>query len=290
MKQYRFLFLLAILLLSLTACSSGISKDEYTEVKSRLDSMTDGYEYPEYEKFNSPAKENGLGETKLYFIGKIVELEWKYGTRHAIVEADGGRWLVIFYSEVFTSTFDIESLNNETIAFWGTYLGFSEVVELPAVFCEAFVYNGNIYAAEGYLQEKDHSSDLETSSTSPDMQDEMPVASEPIHSETPPVTPNTNATETIGQRNAVRLAKEYLNYSAFSYQGLIDQLEYEQFSHQDAVYGADHCGADWYEQAAKLAESYLKYSAFSRNSLIEQLEYEGFTHDQAVYGVEKNGY
>lgn len=95
---------------------------------------------------------------------------------------------------------------------------------------------------------------------------------------------------TTGQKNALASANSYLNYSAFSYQGLIEQLEYEKYSHNDAVFAADNCGADWNEQAAKSAKSYLDYSSFSRDGLIEQLEYEGFTHEQAVYGVEANGY
>lgn len=97
-------------------------------------------------------------------------------------------------------------------------------------------------------------------------------------------------TETMGQKNALRSAREYLNYTAFSYQGLIEQLEYEKFSHEEAVYAADNCGADWYEQATKSAKEYLNFTSFSRDGLIEQLEYEGFTHEQAVYGVEANGY
>ncbi|MBQ3413354.1 Ltp family lipoprotein, partial [Candidatus Saccharibacteria bacterium] len=67
------------------------------------------------------------------------------------------------------------------------------------------------------------------------------------------------------------------------------QLEYEKFTHDQAVYGVDNCGADWNEQAVKKAASYLKYSSFSRDRLISQLEYEGFTHAQAVYGVTQNG-
>ena len=35
------------------------------------------------------------------------------------------------------------------------------------------------------------------------------------------------------------MAKRYLEVSSFSYQGLIDQLEYEGFTHEQAVYGAD---------------------------------------------------
>lgn len=95
---------------------------------------------------------------------------------------------------------------------------------------------------------------------------------------------------TTGERNAVKKARSYLEFSAFSYTGLISQLEFEGFSTSEATYGADNCGADWNEQAAKKAKSYLEFSSFSRSGLIEQLEFEGFTHSQAEYGVSQNGY
>lgn len=95
--------------------------------------------------------------------------------------------------------------------------------------------------------------------------------------------------ETAGQKNAVKKAKDYLSYTAFSYTGLIGQLEYEKFSTEDATYGADHCGADWNKQAAKKAKDYLDYTSFSREGLIEQLLYEGFTEDQSIYGVDSVG-
>lgn len=108
-------------------------------------------------------------------------------------------------------------------------------------------------------------------------------------------TPNldeTSPTEDISmlEENALKKAKSYLDLMPFSYSGLIEQLEYEGFTHSEAVYGADNCGADWYEQAVKKAADYLDLMAFSRSGLIEQLEYEGYTHEQAVYGVEQNGY
>jgi len=106
---------------------------------------------------------------------------------------------------------------------------------------------------------------------------------------TPPLEEETD-TATMGEKNALKSALSYLDYSAFSYSGLVEQLEYEGFSHEEAVYGADNCGADWNEQAALSAQSYLDYSAFSREGLIEQLEYEGFTREQAEYGVEAVGY
>lgn len=95
--------------------------------------------------------------------------------------------------------------------------------------------------------------------------------------------------ETTSQSNAVRKAKEYLDFMAFSREGLIEQLEYEGFSNEDATYGADNSGADWMEQAAKAAESYLDVTSFSRQGLIEQLEYEGFTEEQAVHGADSVG-
>ena len=96
--------------------------------------------------------------------------------------------------------------------------------------------------------------------------------------------------QTMGQKNALSKARSYLNYTAFSYSGLIEQLKYEGFNDEDSTYGADNCAADWNQQAAKKAQSYLKYSSFSRSGLIEQLMYEGFTNDQAEYGATTVGY
>lgn len=101
------------------------------------------------------------------------------------------------------------------------------------------------------------------------------------------VSPSAGAT--TGQKNALQKAHSYLSFSAFSYNGLVDQLEYEGFTHEEAVYGADNCGADWDAQAVEKAKSYLKFSSFSHDGLIDQLEYEGFTHDQAVYGADNCG-
>ena len=95
--------------------------------------------------------------------------------------------------------------------------------------------------------------------------------------------------ETVSQKNAVKKAKSYLGYSAFSHDGLVAQLEYEQFSHADAVYGADNSGGNWNDQAAKKAKSYMDMSAYSRGSLIEQLKYEKFTQAQAEYGANAVG-
>lgn len=65
------------------------------------------------------------------------------------------------------------------------------------------------------------------------------------------VTYSLGKEPTLNQKNAVKKAESYLRSSAFSYTGLIKQLEYEKFSNEDAVYGVDSCGVDWNEQAVK---------------------------------------
>ena len=100
---------------------------------------------------------------------------------------------------------------------------------------------------------------------------------------------NNTPSVSVSKQNALKRAQSYLRYSAFSRKRLIEQLEYENYSNEDATYAADNVGADWNAQALKKAQSYLNYSAFSRKKLIEQLEYEGFTSEQSNYGVNNVG-
>jgi Host cell surface-exposed lipoprotein len=111
----------------------------------------------------------------------------------------------------------------------------------------------------------------------------------PKQAETVQATPATITNATVSQSNALRKAKSYLSYSAFSYDGLVAQLEYEKFSHADAVYGADNVGANWNEQAAKKAKAYTDMQGYSRDGLITQLKYEKFTQAQAEFGASAVG-
>lgn len=70
-------------------------------------------------------------------------------------------------------------------------------------------------------------------------------------------TETETTTATKSQQNALKMAKTYLSSMPFSYSGLIDQLQYEGFSLEDATYGADNCGADWMVQAEKSAKTTL---------------------------------
>ena len=123
----------------------------------------------------------------------------------------------------------------------------------------------------------------------PETNDEDPTPTASDTAEEPaPIAPDTSAAS-VSQQNALESAASYLNYSHFSYTGLIDQLEFEGFSTEDATWAVDRCGADWNAQALGQAGDYLDYSAFSYTGLIDQLEFEGFTTEQATYAVDSCG-
>ncbi|MGM7719402.1 Ltp family lipoprotein [Metabacillus sp. Hm71] len=123
---------------------------------------------------------------------------------------------------------------------------------------------------------------------------EEPVVEEPEVVEEPVEEPKEEVKEepqlTLSQQNAIEQAKSYLDYTSFSKKGLIEQLEYEGFSTEDATFAVDNIEVDWREQAVLTAKSYLDYTSFSKQGLIEQLVYEGHSQEDAAYAVTQVGF
>lgn len=100
---------------------------------------------------------------------------------------------------------------------------------------------------------------------------------------------------TSPQKNAVRSAKSYLNFQAFSRNGLIEQLSSpygDGYNVSDATIAVDSLSVDWNAQAVKSAEQYLAMMGFSCNGLIEQLSSDAgdkYTVSQATYGAQQAG-
>ncbi len=105
-----------------------------------------------------------------------------------------------------------------------------------------------------------------------------------------PTDPVPGHTPTLGEKNALRSAKQYLAIMPFSYNGLVKQLKFEGYTDSEATYAADNCGADWYEQAAKSAKQYMAIMPMSKTELYNQLLFEGYTSAQANYGVKAVGF
>ena len=109
-------------------------------------------------------------------------------------------------------------------------------------------------------------------------------------SSAPAASVSSSSASSLGEQNALRSAQSYLKVSSFSKLGLLEQLQFEGYTYEEALFAVNACGADWAEQAYKSALAYLRISSFSRSGLIEQLEFEGFSHEEALYGVTKAGY
>jgi nitrite reductase/ring-hydroxylating ferredoxin subunit len=143
---------------------------------------------------------------------------------------------------------------------------------------------GSIDEEEGDLEKTEQQEVVEQREE--EKQEETEVSEEEVPEEKEPEVYQP----TVGERNALRSANNYLSVMAFSYTGLIKQLEFEGYSRDEAIYAVDNCGADWNEQAAKSAKNYIDTMAFSRSGLIKQLEFEGYTREQAEYGADAVGY
>ncbi|RPF20985.1 Ltp family lipoprotein [Myceligenerans xiligouense] len=133
------------------------------------------------------------------------------------------------------------------------------------------------------------------SATADDGQTEEPVGKESADEESTPKKPAKEKpvaeepAETVSQANARESAASYLDYTAFSKSGLVEQLEFEGFSTADAEYAVEQVEVDWMEQAVKAAQNYLDHTSFSRAGLVDQLEFEGFTPEQAAHGADAVG-
>jgi hypothetical protein len=100
---------------------------------------------------------------------------------------------------------------------------------------------------------------------------------------------------TLAMQNALGAAQDYLDYTAFSRMGLIDQLSSQYgdgFGVEDATWAVSQSDVDWRLQAVKSAKDYLDYSSFSRQGLIDQLSSaygDQYTVEEAIYAVNKLG-
>ncbi|MDP3870431.1 Ltp family lipoprotein [Phenylobacterium sp.] len=100
---------------------------------------------------------------------------------------------------------------------------------------------------------------------------------------------------TSSQKNAARSAKQYLNMTGFSRDGLIQQLSTgagDGYDVADATAAVDSLEVDWNENAVKSAKQYLSISGFSCRGLVQQLSSSAgdkYTESQAIFGARQAG-
>lgn len=88
---------------------------------------------------------------------------------------------------------------------------------------------------------------------------------------------------------AVKAAQAYLETETYSPSALYLQLYGDGYQEADIDYALDHCGANWYENAAYCAMDWVASYYYSRGMLVEDLMNSGFTADEAAYGADYCG-
>lgn len=240
--------------------------------------------------YTTTGSENGLAGTVYLFEGTVTEhsttTSGDFIYEMVTVETDAGSALlinlykatynqyVLTFGETYANAecpYAVEDYcfpaDGETAEFVCVYDGFSGAYEMPAFYLGA---NSCIFEWA-------------------DWPDPAEAENTPPETTEPDETTEPTESVTTGMRNALSQALDYLDFSAFSYTGLIDQLKYEGYTTEEATYAADNCGADWMEQALDEAISYLDFSAFSYTGLIDQLKYEGYTKAEATYAADNCG-
>lgn len=286
--------LASAMLLVLPGCSTEQNKEKkatiYPEHIQIVANDFENAEIPPKEIFTTYEEENGLGGTLYKFVGTVKQSftaeKSKSGIPYIIVGTEYGDMTISDVSGEMIAQYDGNDLDTnkfrdffefptvgEYVCVYAEYQGMSEVLEYPNS-----TYGGSEYMTNAFVLSVDY-----------DDQEQQETEINEAEQEFEPTEPEVSL-PSIGEQNALSKAHDYLAFTAFSYNGLIEQLEYEGFTTEEAKYAADNCGADWNMQAAQKAKDYLNYTSFSRQGLIDQLLYEGFTQEQAEYGVTAAGY
>ena len=115
---------------------SAMSDDEmHAEVPK---DFYDGYIEADFSDYNSPAKENGLGGTRIYIIGtlqkiEIMDLNGNDGILGYIVDDNGNTWLLKLNATPIVEKTHYDVAIGRRVCCTGVYNGFSAVKQMPSV-------------------------------------------------------------------------------------------------------------------------------------------------------------
>lgn len=106
--------------------------------QTQTSSFTDGYTLAEFSKYNSPASQNGLGDTPIYINCVIIKTEvMKAGDYQMILgylkDDSGNQWLAMLNATVFDNESTFKKLVGKDLVFCGVYSGYSDAKSMPVV-------------------------------------------------------------------------------------------------------------------------------------------------------------
>ncbi|MBQ4088002.1 MAG: hypothetical protein IJC78_07140 [Clostridia bacterium] len=132
MKRVLSVMLVAICIL---LCSCGNAEIE--KAKFQSPEVIEEYILAEYETYNSPAKENGLGGTKIYIDGVFNKVS-DDAAIYAMLNDGEHNWSICFGTEPEWTLDDVKIFEGQRVRVFGIYTGFSGKFHVPTVLCVKF--------------------------------------------------------------------------------------------------------------------------------------------------------
>lgn len=125
------LFLVLILVLSSAGCGSSENIAKSISTPANID----GFQRANFDKFNSPASENGLGGTKIYIDGILEDVDIIKDTNilYGVLNDSVGKWNVNISLEGKKFIKTAELLEGVSVRIFGVYAGFSSKFDRPTV-------------------------------------------------------------------------------------------------------------------------------------------------------------
>lgn len=165
MKKFISVLLVIVIAVSICGCTS--SKRTNTETEPTEGYKRDGYEYADFERFNSYAEDNELSETKIFIKGTVKSVcNFEDFCTLSVVSEDKGRWVCSYlnldYSEKIDKIFD-----EKEIVCFGEYRGFSDVFLMPSISIDKIELNDKIYTSENLKKLQEPTTEAEITTEQP---------------------------------------------------------------------------------------------------------------------------
>lgn len=129
MKKIVSIILCVALMVTFAGCGN---KTDESSTGYYAENEIDGYVKPDYNTYNTPAKENNLGGTKIYVDGVFEEII-DNATILAKLDNNGEKWMVGLAPNTDVTTADFEKFLNKKVRIFGVYNGQSGKYNCPVI-------------------------------------------------------------------------------------------------------------------------------------------------------------
>ena len=118
------------------ATTYGETIDDSNELSRVPDDFYNGYTEANFSDYNSPAKENGLGGSRIYFTGTLDKTEVYAADEYNCIlgyltDLDGNTWLLMLNVIPLVEESHYDAAVGKKISCTGVYDGYSDLLEMP---------------------------------------------------------------------------------------------------------------------------------------------------------------